>query len=197
MFKSIFAGAAMLAAVTVAAPASAVIPTGVTKIRITNALPSYLQVAELQAFNLSALNVALGGTAAGSSTWDVTSTPGKAIDGNTGGDFGSDTIFHSLTDSGSEFLEITLAAPASLSSLTIYGRTDCCSNRDYFQFQLFDVNGGLIDQNFIDARVGSVGTYTFTSGGAVPEPATWAMLVGGFGLVGVSIRKRRRSVVAA
>ncbi len=33
--------------------------------------------------------------------------------------------------------------------------------------------------------------------GAVPEPATWAMLVAGFGLVGVSARRRRPTVVAA
>lgn len=33
-------------------------------------------------------------------------------------------------------------------------------------------------------------------GGAVPEPATWAMLLSGFGLVGVSARRRRRTVAA-
>ena len=32
--------------------------------------------------------------------------------------------------------------------------------------------------------------------GGVPEPTTWALLVGGFGLVGVAAR-RRRTVVAA
>jgi hypothetical protein len=30
---------------------------------------------------------------------------------------------------------------------------------------------------------------------AVPEPATWAMMVGGFGLLGASLRRRSRSVV--
>ncbi len=29
------------------------------------------------------------------------------------------------------------------------------------------------------------------AGGAVPEPATWAMLIGGFGLVGAAARRRR------
>ena len=29
------------------------------------------------------------------------------------------------------------------------------------------------------------------AGGAVPEPATWAMLIAGFGMVGVSVRRRR------
>ncbi|WP_312162560.1 PEPxxWA-CTERM sorting domain-containing protein [Phenylobacterium sp.] len=32
---------------------------------------------------------------------------------------------------------------------------------------------------------------------AVPEPATWAMMITGFGLAGVAIRRRRESLVAA
>jgi microcystin-dependent protein len=31
----------------------------------------------------------------------------------------------------------------------------------------------------------------------VPEPATWAMMIGGFGLAGAALRRRRRAVVAA
>lgn len=38
--------------------------------------------------------------------------------------------------------------------------------------------------------------FTPIAAGAVPEPATWAMLVGGFGLVGASMRRRRRTGVA-
>lgn len=34
-------------------------------------------------------------------------------------------------------------------------------------------------------------TFTYTPANAVPEPATWAMLVGGFGLVGAGLRRRR------
>lgn len=33
--------------------------------------------------------------------------------------------------------------------------------------------------------------------GAVPEPATWALMLGGFGLVGASMRRRSRTAVAA
>ncbi|WP_156256127.1 Npun_F0296 family exosortase-dependent surface protein [Sandarakinorhabdus oryzae] len=35
-----------------------------------------------------------------------------------------------------------------------------------------------------------------TTGGGVPEPATWAMLLAGFGMVGVSARRRRPTVAA-
>ena len=34
-------------------------------------------------------------------------------------------------------------------------------------------------------------------GGAVPEPATWAMMIAGFGLVGAGMRRRRSAVVSA
>ena len=42
------------------------------------------------------------------------------------------------------------------------------------------------------------GTQSFLfAGGAVPEPATWAMLIGGFGLVGAMLRRRRVATAAA
>lgn len=40
-------------------------------------------------------------------------------------------------------------------------------------------------------------TYVDPSGGAVPEPASWALLVAGFGLTGAVARRRRSPVVAA
>jgi hypothetical protein len=38
--------------------------------------------------------------------------------------------------------------------------------------------------------------FSYNGGGAVPEPASWAMLIAGFGLVGAAAR-RRRAVTAA
>jgi hypothetical protein len=40
------------------------------------------------------------------------------------------------------------------------------------------------------------GNFTFASVSAVPEPASWAMLVAGFGLVGVATRRRQNVVTA-
>ena len=34
------------------------------------------------------------------------------------------------------------------------------------------------------------------SSGAVPEPATWALMLGGFGLAGVALRRRRAAITA-
>ncbi len=35
------------------------------------------------------------------------------------------------------------------------------------------------------------------TGGAIPEPASWAMLIAGFGLVGAAARRRATATVAA
>lgn len=48
-----------------------------------------------------------------------------------------------------------------------------------------------------DSPVASFTTYTIfgygsLTGGTVPEPATWAMMIGGFGAVGSALRRRRR-----
>jgi hypothetical protein len=54
-----------------------------------------------------------------------------------------------------------------------------------------------IDPRFT-APIGGGGQFVFSSGvfaGGVPEPATWALMIGGFGLAGAALR-RRRSVVA-
>jgi len=45
---------------------------------------------------------------------------------------------------------------------------------------------------FDDITFGSI-----TPGPQVPEPATWAMMIGGFGLTGVAMRRRNKKVLAA
>jgi hypothetical protein len=69
-----------------------------------------------------------------------------------------------------------------------------------------DIQAGRIGISVVTGDV--YGFYVYTTDGiagrgvlsvlaaAVPEPSTWAMLVAGFGLVGVSIRRRRGLVLS-
>ena len=54
-------------------------------------------------------------------------------------------------------------------------------------------NDGMLIDN-LSFRLGPV-TSGGGSGSAAPEPASWAMMVGGFGLIGSAMRSRRRSAV--
>jgi hypothetical protein len=81
----------------------------------------------------------------------------------------------------------------------------------FAQLQGSLVNGALIDggSNALTANsnIGVAGRYLFNVrdgsvtappvGSAVPEPATWAMMIGGFGMVGGSMRYRRRKTTVS
>ena len=79
-------------------------------------------------------------------------------------------------------------------------------------FQTFtDFNGGFVsaytdDGTFItsvtfttNADIEGVGQVRFggLETGVIPEPATWAMMIMGFGGIGALLRQRRRSVASA
>ena len=53
-----------------------------------------------------------------------------------------------------------------------------------------EVFNGIFGQGY---RLGSI-TGTFNA--AIPEPATWAMMIGGFGLAGAAMRRQRKAVAA-
>ena len=192
---------AAVAAVALAAPsAQAATLFGATMIRITNAFPTWLQVGEVQAFeNLTGVNVALaanGATAAGSGNFTAASSPDKAIDGLAPANY--PLIYHSNGAGADEFLEITLAGPKNLSSLTIFGRADSFGSRDFYNVAIFNAGGQTLFSGQLDNRAlaGGGGTLVFGTTGAVPEPATWAMMIVGFGGVGALMRRRGGGAVA-
>ncbi|WP_426169194.1 PEPxxWA-CTERM sorting domain-containing protein [Sandarakinorhabdus sp. DWP1-3-1] len=53
-----------------------------------------------------------------------------------------------------------------------------------------DINGSAETFNLDNAMFGSVSA-------AVPEPASWALMIVGFGIVGVGMRSRRQATIAA
>lgn len=56
---------------------------------------------------------------------------------------------------------------------------------------------GFANTDVGDWRLTIRGPGQATTGGAVPEPATWAMLIAGFGVIGAATRVRRRRAVFA
>lgn len=65
-----------------------------------------------------------------------------------------------------------------------YVRLDVLNNYGFDQYRPQDISSGLSEVRF-------------SSASAVPEPATWAMMITGFGLVGAMLRRRRVATVNA
>lgn len=69
-------------------------------------------------------------------------------------------------------------------------------------YQRYDAGPGVYSFSFYGADATKAGTYGIDynldfSVAAVPEPATWTMMLGGFALVGGAMRVRRRRVAMA
>jgi choice-of-anchor A domain-containing protein len=61
------------------------------------------------------------------------------------------------------------------------------------------IEGSVVAKNFNQTNEIHLGTYNGNNGfiltGVIPEPANWAMLITGFGVVGGVVRRRRRSIL--
>lgn len=184
-----------------ASSANAVAVIGAKTIHITSAAPTnddYIQVSELVATQYgTGTDVALatqGGVATALNDYGGDSGPGAAIDGVSGTDFPA--IYHSV-GTPADYLDITLATPDTLSSLTIYGRNGCCQERDIYNVSIFNATGGLLYSGVLDDRTDAVAGATVTFSSPAPEPATWAMMVLGVGGLGAMARRSRRVLAAA
>jgi hypothetical protein len=193
--KSFLATAATAACLTGVAGAATVTATSVV-ITNTGFVPAF-HIAEVQVFQQgSGTNIAAGAagsTATASSTGWGTS-PSWATDGNTDGAFGSNSTWHD-TDGEvgdnplqTDQLTITFSAPLAVDSFNLWGRVDCCPERDdSIRVEFF--NGATL--------VGQVDTgifVDFNSGvtpitAVVPEPGTGIL---GLLLTGLAFRRRRR-----
>ena len=126
-------------------PSTAVSTTGAQGryVRIQLAGTGYLSLAEVQAMgtggtvNPGATNVAQGKTATQSTTLPglATAAAASAVDGNTDGNLFSGSV--TATDlENSPWWQVDLGASKTVSSVTIWNRTDCCGSRlnDYWVF---------------------------------------------------------------
>ncbi len=117
---------------------------GVRFIRVVQNVNNTFQVAELQAFEAgTGTNVAeqsAGGVATARDTGHGGVAP-RANDGNTSGQWGDGSVWHSGSNAGT-WLQIELAADTDLDSVHFWGRTDCCQDRqDDFNLIIEDAGG--------------------------------------------------------
>ncbi|MEJ1336373.1 MAG: discoidin domain-containing protein [Candidatus Sedimenticola sp. (ex Thyasira tokunagai)] len=91
------------------------------------------------------MNVALGGTATQSSNYDaVMGLANLAIDGNRNGHWLTESVTHTLHDSGA-WWQVDLGASYDISEILVFNRTDCCSDR-LDPFSLSILQGGMVQQ---------------------------------------------------
>lgn len=123
--------------------------------------------------------------------------------GNTGIDSGpfSDTLNFEVPELGSVSSSITsvaisLLTDVSFSSVTLNGHEfnideiGATENRSFLNLPVTSGMQTLV----INGTSGGAGSYSGTLAFAVPEPASWAMMIAGFGLLGGAIRVRKRQV---
>jgi uncharacterized repeat protein (TIGR03803 family) len=126
----------------------------------------------------------LGDSISGGLIMDKSGTLFGVTPGNTGG-FG--TVF-SLTKTGTL---TTLATFDGSNGTAPYG--SLIADASGTLYGVARSGGGPNDAGTVFSITGS----GFNVGGAVPEPASWAMLIAGFGLTGAAMRRRRVSAAVA
>ncbi len=100
--------------------------------------------------------------------------------------------------SGSASALQTYSAPVS-SNTTPFGSGPLWDHWSSFNYS-FVANATSATINFMQTTAtrgsGDTGIDNISISGGVPEPTTWALMVGGFGLAGAALRRRRATVAA-
>jgi hypothetical protein len=93
----------------------------------------WLSLAEVQVMGDTAVpnftNLARSYGTATQSTTDFGGHAGRAIDGNTNGNYGAGSVTHTLETAPNNFWMVDLGAELKLENIQLFNRTDCCGGR--------------------------------------------------------------------
>ncbi|MHA6720045.1 FxDxF family PEP-CTERM protein [Sphingomonas sp. RS6] len=163
---------------------------------------NFKRVATVAAFAVSAFGIAGSANAA---EFMCTPAPGQcSFDGTTGGysnvkraagETASD-IFHILVDAPGQLILTFTTAKLTFDSATFAGVTfSPVAGQEY----LFNIaTAGTYDLLLtVSNPTSTVASYSGTIDvAAVPEPAMWGMMIGGFAMGGMALRRRRSTAAA-
>jgi hypothetical protein len=107
---------------------------------------NYLSLAEVQVWDQSGKNVALGKTPTQSSTWAGIASASRAVDGNTSGNWGDSSTTHTYNGKD-QYWELNLGEKYTIKEIKIFNRRDCCQKR-LEGATLLLVNDGVVDKQF-------------------------------------------------
>ena len=154
-----------------------VIPAGAQGryVRVQLSGTNNLSLAEVQVFGTGGAStptdLALGQSATQSSTLPGYSTagPGSATDGNTNGNFFSGSVTHTNADPNA-WWQVDLGASATVNSIVIWNRTDCCGTRlsDYWVFISNTPFGPTDTPATLQTRAGTFSSHQTSA----PNPST-------------------------
>ncbi|MBA2920153.1 PEPxxWA-CTERM sorting domain-containing protein [Sphingomonas sp. MAH-20] len=171
---------------------------GAKTIRITGPASDYLQIAEVVANDYNGINIAPTASTSAFSNYPhpnpVYYGPQNLIDGVVND---PDDLYHSAGTGAGEFAQLTFAAPQNLSSLTLFGRVVLATGRNIYNVEIRNAANGLLYSGTLDARMAPATVAFDLPAPGVPEPATWAMILGGFACLGTALRRRKTNLAHA
>ncbi len=166
----------------------------VSYIEIENSLGQHLQISEFVAWGTNSNSdlalTSAGATAIGSDYYqNVRSCNSYSSDAscvlNGSGAVAWQNIYHG--NSGNSVLTVTFDVASEISWFEIFGRTDCCSNRDVYNVRFFDAQDSEV---YSVSRLSAHNSGHTTGRVAVPEPTTLAIFA--LGIMGLAARRFKK-----